>query len=393
MSWVLPTVLISSVSRKNPLAFLTRPSCSAAGGHSAPHLSNNQQTSFERCRWGCTVGRSNRRKLKQLGRYQILGELGSGGMSTVYRAVPQGASTHVALKVTPVDNSIDVEISDYQREVMMGRRLRHPHIVSPIDHGCRDGFIYLAMPIIDGATLSNATRLRDPSRRPSSSRSSAYNDAWVVPLLEGQWERLVDIGCQLASALEACHAAGIIHRDIKPGNVMMDRDARVYLMDFGLAWMRRGPVGLKLETRDGTARYLPPEVFDGRRDERSDVYSLGLTMHELATGRKVWGEVDHEVIREDRPDYEVPEVRSMRSDVPQELADCIDKACSENPDERHPSATALREHFQLLRERASGGLRELLDARGAFESCRLSQVERPVAPYSLDGSWFEQASP
>ena len=166
MSWVLPTVLISSVSRKNPLAFLTRPSCSAAGGNSAPHLSNSQQTSFERCRWGCTVGRSNRRKLKQLGRYQILGELGSGGMSTVYRAVPQGASTHVALKVTPVDNSIDVEISDYQREVMMGRRLRHPHIVSPIDHGCRDGFIYLAMPIIDGATLSNATRLRDPSRRP-----------------------------------------------------------------------------------------------------------------------------------------------------------------------------------------------------------------------------------
>lgn len=294
----------------------------------------------------------------------------------------------MALKVTPVDNSIDVEISDYQREVMMGRKLNHPNILSPLDHGCVDGYIFLAMPIVEGATLSNSTRLRDPSRKPSSSRSSAYNDAWIVPLLDGQWDRIIDIGVQLSSALVACHAAGIIHRDIKPGNIIMDRSGRVYLMDFGLAWMRRGPVGLELETRDGTARYLPPEVFDGRRDERSDVYSLGLTIHELTTGLKVWGDVDHETIREDRPDYEMPLIRSMRTDVPQELADCIDKACADDPAERHQSAQALLEHFALLQERQTSGLRSLMDAAGAYESCRLSQLDVPQAPYALDGTWF-----
>lgn len=334
------------------------------------------------------MGRSSRKKLQQLGRYRILGELGSGGMSTVYRAVAQGTDAHVALKVTPLDNSIDVEISDYQREVMMGRKLNHPNIISPLDHGCVDGHIFLAMPIVDGATLSNSTRLRDPSRKPSSSRSSAYNDAWIVPLLDGQWDRIIDLGVQLSSALVACHAAGIIHRDIKPGNIIMDRSGRVYLMDFGLAWMRRGPVGLELETRDGTARYLPPEVFDGRRDERSDVYSLGLTIHELTTGLKVWGDVDHETIRECRPDYQMPLIRSMRAAVPQELADCIDKACADDPAERHQSAQALLEHFTLLQERQNSGLRKLMDASGAYESCRLSQLAAPTAPYALDGSWF-----
>lgn len=333
-----------------------------------------------------------KRRPRQLGRYQILGDLGSGGMSKVYRAIDSRSEQQIALKVTPVENNVDVDVSDYQREVMMGRRLSHPNVISPIDHGCLDGFIFLAMPIVDGATLSNSTRLRDPSRKPSSSRSSAYNDAWIVPLLDGQWNRLVDIGVQLAGALVACHDAGIIHRDIKPGNLIMDRSGQVYLMDFGLAWMRRGPVGLELETKDGTARYLPPEVFDGRRDERSDVYSLGLTLHELATGLKVWGDVDHEVIREDRPDYRVPPIRSIRTDVPQELADCIDKASSDDPAERHQSAQALLDHFRLLQERQNSGLRAMMDANGAYELVQLSQLNSPLSTQSIGASWFDVPS-
>lgn len=271
-------------------------------------------------------------------------------MSRVYRAVADGSTTEVALKVTPIDNDIDVEVCDYQREVMMGRRIRHPHVIGAIDHGCRDGHIYLVMPIVDGATLSNTTRLRDPSRKPSSSRSRAYRDAWAVSMLEARWERIAAIGRQLSGALAACHQAGVIHRDIKPANVMMDRRGDVYLTDFGLAWMRRGPEGHQLETRDGTARYLPPEVFRQRRDERSDIYSLGLTLHELATGRKPWGDVDHETIREERPSLRVPHVLSIRNDVPRSLAECIDKAAADLPAERYQTAEQLEQVFQRIQE-------------------------------------------
>lgn len=282
----------------------------------------------------------------RLGRYAITGRLGSGGMSQVYRAIADGTTKEIALKVTPVENDIDVEIVDYQREVMIGRRVCHESTITAFDHGCRDGYIYLAMPIVEGATLSNATRLRDPSRKPSSSRSSAYRDKWVVPMLEGQWAKLAAMGLRLSKALMICHDAGVIHRDIKPGNVMMDRTGNVFLTDFGLAWMRRGSAGHELETRDGTARYLPPEVFKERRDERSDIYSLGLTLHELATGRKPWGDIDHETVKECRPSLRVPLTRSIRSDVPRILADCIDKAAADAPGERFQTAEAMEQSFR-----------------------------------------------
>lgn len=289
---------------------------------------------------------SSSRRPKRLGKYAITGRLGSGGMSRVYRAVADGTTNEVALKVTPIDNDIDVEVVDYQREVMIGRRVQHPSAITAIDHGCRDEHIYLAMPIVEGATLSNATRLRDPSRKPSSSSSSAYRDKWVVPLLEGQWGRIARIGLTLSSVLVACHKAGVIHRDIKPGNVMMDRESNVFLTDFGLAWMRRGMPGHELETRDGTARYLPPEVFSERRDERSDIYSLGLTMHELATGLKPWGEIDHKTLKEVRPSLRVPLIRSICKDVPRILADCIDKASADEPAERFQTAELLEKSFR-----------------------------------------------
>lgn len=291
---------------------------------------------------------SKSKRPARIGKYKIKRRIGSGGMSRVYRATADGTTQEVALKITPLDNDIDVDVADYQREVMIARRVRHPQIITAIDHGCADGHIFLAMPIVNGATLSNVTRLRDPLRKPSSPKSSAYNDKWAVPLLEGKWAQIAKIGVQMSDALATCHDAGIIHRDIKPGNIMLDRNGDSFLMDFGLAWLRRGVKGHKLETRAGTARYLPPEIFDGKRDERSDIYSLGVTMHELATGLKLWGEIDHETVSEQRPALEVPPVRSIREDVPLVIADCIDKASADDPAERHQTAAELLEHFQLV---------------------------------------------
>jgi serine/threonine protein kinase len=290
---------------------------------------------------------------KRLAKYTIRERLGSGGMSKVYRAIADGTNHEVALKVTPVNNDIGVEVVDYQREVIIGRRVKHPLAVAAFDHGCRAGYIYLAMPMIKGATLSNSTRLRDPSRKPSSGRSSAYRDKWIVPMLEGQWAMIASIGLQMSEALVACHAAGVIHRDIKPANIMLTREGTAHLTDFGLAWMRRGPIGHQLETRDGTARYLPPEVFDGRRDERSDIYSLGFTLHELATGLKPWGEIDHETVKIIRPELRVPDIQSIRSDVPESLAACIDCATAHRPEDRFQTAEAMAMAFRETCEQMS----------------------------------------
>ena len=287
----------------------------------------------------------------RVGRYKILSRLASGGMSKVYRAIAVGAEDEVALKMTPLENDLDVEVADYQREVMVARRVEHPNVITATDHGCAAGHIFLVMPLVNGATLSNVTRLRDPSRKPSSPKSSAYRDKWAVPLIDGQWGQVAGIGLQIADALVACHEAGVIHRDIKPGNIIMNRGGDSFLMDFGLAWLRRGQRGHQLKTKAGTARYLPPEIFDGDRDERSDIYSLGVTLHELATGRKLWGHIDHKTVSEKRPSLEVPLVHEIRPDVPQILADCIEQAAHDNPDERHQTARELRDHLQIVAER------------------------------------------
>ena len=284
-----------------------------------------------------------------IGRYKITGRLGAGGMSLVYSAVASDIEGEIALKVTPLDNDINVDVTNYQLEVMMGREISHPAVNTPFDHGVTDTHAYLALPLIDGATLSNVTRLRDPLRRPSSESSPAWDDAWAEDMIDGQWQQVASIGVQLSHAVRACHRAGIIHRDIKPANVMMTRTGEVFLNDLGLAWWRDGP-DQELETKAGTSRYLPPEIFQGQRDERSDIYSLGITMHELATGRKLWGEISHEDMREQRPFVRVPTVRSIRADVPEVLADCIDKASSESPADRHQTADELLEHFELVAE-------------------------------------------
>ncbi len=291
------------------------------------------------------VNAQSGKRQQRIGRYVLFERLGFGGMSRVFSAIADDTRAKVALKVTPVDNNSDVEFVDFQREVAIGRRLQHAHVVSAIECGCCDGHLFLAMPIVEGATLSNMTRLRDPLRQPASQRSRVFDDEWALPWVEGNWPHLACIATQLSSALNACHAAGVMHRDIKPSNILMDRDGDVYLADFGLAVMQDRPSRFALTNKDGTARYLPPEVFSKQRDARSDIYSLGLTLHELATGRKPWGNVHHEVIRASRPEYRVPSVRSVRPEVPIELAACIDQAAADEPERRSQTAAAMQQAF------------------------------------------------
>lgn len=319
------------------------------------------------------------RRPKRLKQYQILDSIGSGGMSTVYRALDRDLNRVVALKMTALENSNDVTVADFQREVMVARRVQHDNVVTVLDHGCVAGWIFLAMPIVTGATLSNATRLRDPLRQPSSRKSSAYRDEWVVDWLESDWQHHYTLASQAVSAVCACHESGVYHRDIKPANLLLSKTGDCFLMDFGLAWLKRGPAGHELKTRVGTSRYLPPEVFRGDRDQRSDIYSLGLTLHELATGRKVWGEIPHQEILERRLELRVPPVRSIRADIPLTYATIIDRACHDDQESRYQSANEFRNALRKLyptKELAgqAGGLSEIMRNTSNSDCHELSDV-------------------
>ncbi|MGE5340543.1 MAG: serine/threonine protein kinase [Candidatus Omnitrophota bacterium] len=202
---------------------------------------------------------------KQLGQYKIIGLLGKGGMAAVYKALDVSLNREVAVKVLSEQLSEDADyIKRFQREAQAAARLNHPHIVHIYTIGETEGHYYFAMEYIKGKSLADVKR--------ESYRLAA--------------EKAIPIIMQVADALGEAHKAGLVHRDIKPSNIMIDDAGRSKVTDFGIAYISNSQTKL---TRDGsiigTPEYLSPEQCQGKAiDQRSDVYSLGVTMYELLTG-------------------------------------------------------------------------------------------------------------
>ena len=192
-----------------------------------------------------------------IGPYRLINYLKQGGMSTVYLGYHTRTRTYVAIKV--VDSScVDLKMMYREREIMQA--LQHEHIVPCLDAGEYGRYHYLVMPYLQGGTLEDML----------NERLLTLDEVYII--LE-----------QLASALTYIHALGVLHRDIKPTNILFDQDYHLYLTDFGIAsWLGETPVhnGHVM----GTAQYIAPELFDGYVDERSDVYSVGILLYQLLTG-------------------------------------------------------------------------------------------------------------
>lgn len=198
------------------------------------------------------------------GRYRVLRRLGSGGMADVYCAEDQQLGRQVALKLLYRRLAEDVQfVERFRREASSAAQLQHPNIVSIFDRGEWDGTYYIAMEYIEGRTLKQIVRERGP----------APPDA------------AVDIVLQILRAARFAHQRGVVHRDIKPHNVLIDEEGRVKVTDFGIA---RAGASDMTETGSimGTAQYLSPEQAQGKPvDARSDLYSIGIVLYELLTGR------------------------------------------------------------------------------------------------------------
>jgi eukaryotic-like serine/threonine-protein kinase len=256
-------------------------------------------------------------------RYEIDEPLGRGGMAQVFRATDRVLGRPVAVKVLDRKYKDDAKfVTRFRREAQSAAGINHPNVVSVYDTGSEDGLHYIVMEYVDGDTLADLLRREGP-------------------LKPG---RAVAIGEPVARALEAAHEKGMVHRDVKPGNIMVDRSGTVKVVDFGIARAAADDTLTQTGTVLGTAAYLSPEQAQGETvDARSDVYSLGCVLYEMLTGRPPFTAestlaVAYKHVREDP----VPPSQ-LNPDVPPELDAVAMTALAKDPAARYPSGAAMRE--------------------------------------------------
>ena len=264
---------------------------------------------------------------RELGDFRIVREVGRGGMGIVYEAEQLSLGRRVALKVLPFAATMDPRhLHRFHNEARAAASLEHPHIVPVHGVGSERGVHYYAMRIIDGRSL--AELLLEQRRGPETASPRAETVAHATaptdpaPGNPQYFRRVAEWGIQAAEALEHAHGLGIVHRDIKPGNLLIDGQGKLWVTDFGLA--RFGvDAGLTM-TGDlvGTLRYMSPEqalAKHGLVDHRTDVYALGATLYELLTLRPAVGGSDkEEILRRIAFEDAVP-LRRLSREVPPEL--------------------------------------------------------------------------
>jgi serine/threonine protein kinase len=266
----------------------------------------------------------------RLGEYELVRELGRGGMGIVFEAKQEALDRCVAVKVLPGTAAYDDRTRQrFLREARTIARLRHPHIIPIHTVGEQDGVLFYVMDLIGGTSLD---QLKPPDRVEGDGHARAR---WVARL-----------GVQAAETLTYAHGEGILHRDVKPANFVLDQDGKLWLTDFGLAKLMGDPPLTATGEWLGTLRYLAPECLRGESSVRSDLYGLGLTLYELLVGVPAFPETDRarliQLIAEGTP---VPPRRHDPT-IPRDLETIILKASAREPELRYESALELAEDLR-----------------------------------------------
>jgi tetratricopeptide (TPR) repeat protein/predicted Ser/Thr protein kinase len=274
---------------------------------------------------------------ERLGEFRVVRELGRGGMGVVYEAVQESLGRHVALKVIHNVHLNPKRLQRFQREAQAVAQLHHTNIVPIFGVGEHDGLPYYVMHFIKGRGLDELVATwRTDGSHPDESR----------------WRFVAKVGVQAAEALDYAHAQGILHRDIKPPNLLIDEHQTTWITDFGLAKLTGHDDLTASGDVVGTLRYLAPEALRGETDNRSDIYSLGLTLYELLTLNVPFGELSpSELLRHVNEEQPV-RPRKLVPAIPRDLETIVLKATAREPAHRYRTAGALAEDLnRFLQDR------------------------------------------
>jgi len=294
----------------------------------------------------------------QLGEFKLLEKIGQGGMGTVYKALHGKLQRVVALKMLPSGRADDPDAqSRFEREMIAIGRLDHPNIVRPLHAGEEAGISYLAREYVHGFSLSNLVRCVGPLPVPDA----------------------CEIIRQTAMGLQAAYENGLVHRDIKPGNLMLTRQGEVKILDLGLARVmvdaRDGPEMTSAGQAMGTADYMAPEqAMDSRDvDIRADLYGLGCTLYKLLTGHAPFsGERFHTRFKKlmAHAQEPFPSIRDDREDVPVDLAAAVEKLTAKSPDDRFATPAEVADTLGRF-----GSKSDLPDLVRRAEGSKISEEE------------------
>jgi eukaryotic-like serine/threonine-protein kinase len=291
--------------------------------------------------------------------YRILEKLGGGGMGVVYKAEDTRLKRAVALKFLPPGTATDSPaVERFRREAEAASALNHPNICTVYDVGEQDGQSFIAMEFLDGATLKH------------------FMAAKALPL-----DQILELGIEIADALEAAHSKGLIHRDIKPANLFVTNRGHAKVLDFGLAKPMPAPGSAEhagdasnLPTLSGddvlttpgvaigTVAFMSPEQIRGDKlDPRSDLFSFGLVLYEMATGRPAFSGQTSGIITEAILNRTPAPIARFNPEIPAKLDEIINKLLEKDPDLRYQTAADVRTDLKRLRRDTSSGR---LDTRG-----------------------------
>ncbi|MDP8257677.1 MAG: serine/threonine-protein kinase [Candidatus Alcyoniella australis] len=262
-----------------------------------------------------------------LERYRIIKQIGRGGMGFVYQAQEIGLERYVAIKVFPPQFAMDENlVQRFQAEVRIASSLDHPNIVPIYFVGQDEGLTFFVMKFLAGRTLSQRVREKGP-----------------LPA-----DAVINVAVQTLGALDFAHSRGTIHRDIKPGNIMLGNDGLVSLMDFGIA----RSIEFSSVTRPGeivgTAEYMSPEQWSGNVDHRSDLYSFGVVLYECLTGRPPFHDQPIPVLMKAHLDQDPPLISKKREGLPGKLDAAVMRLLQKNPQDRFSTAREAQEAFYAL---------------------------------------------
>jgi serine/threonine-protein kinase len=258
---------------------------------------------------------------RHLGHYEITGELGRGGMATVYQARQIGLDRMVALKILhPALAEDDTIIRRFEQEARIAANLYHPNILTIYDVGSADGVLFIAMRYVQGETLAQLLRRERP----------------LDPT------RGLKMVAQVAAALDFAHSRGVLHRDVKPANALVEPGDVVTLTDFGIARASEGAALTSTRMVIGTPEYMSPEQSRGDpMDHRTDLYALGVMLYEVLSGRPPFSAANTPALLYKHVHEAPPPINQIRPELPAALGDVLNKALAKEPDDRFMSGREM----------------------------------------------------